>query len=130
MYKRQQQAGNVVASIDDLPRARVGYLLNASSKRYFDENGIVVSGYDSVDAGFEAVASETIDAFVHDQPLLQYLANQSDENYLVLPDRFVPQSYAIAVAQDSSLRETINVALLEILASEDWTAIKKRYLGS
>ncbi len=125
-----QQAGNVVASIDDLPRARVGYLLNASSKRYFDENGIAVSGYDSVDAGFEAVASESIDAFVHDQPLLQYLANQSDENYVVLPDRFDPQSYAIAVAQDSSLRETINVALLEILASEDWTAIKKRYLGS
>ena len=125
-----QQAENVVASIDDLPKARVGYLLNASSKRYFDENGIKVSGYDSVDAGFEAVANEKIDAFVHDQPLLQYVANQSDENYLVLPDRFDPQSYAIAVAQDSSLREAINVALLEILASDDWTAIKKRYLGS
>ena len=125
-----QQAGNVVTSIDDLPRARVGYLLNASSKRYFDENGITVSGFDTIEAGFEAISNEKIDAFVHDQPLLQYMANQADENFLVLPDMFDPQSYAIVVGQDSPLREAINVALLEILTGDEWTAIKKRYLGS
>lgn len=125
-----QQAENVVTGIDDLPRARVGYLLNASSKRYFDENGITVTGFDSINAGFKAISNENIDAFVHDQPLLRFMANRADENFLVLPDMFDPQSYAIVVAQDSSLREAINVALLEILTSDEWIAIKRRYLGS
>ena len=93
-----QQAENVVTSIDDLPNARVGYLLNASSKRYFDENGITVRGYDSIESGFNAIANDKIDAFVHDQPLLRFMANQADQNFVVLPDLFDPQSYAIVVA--------------------------------
>ena len=125
-----QQAENVVTGVEDLPKARVGYLVNASSKRYFDENGITANSFDSVSAGFEAISNEQIDAFVHDQPLLRYMANRADENFLVLPEMFDPQSYAIVVGQDSSLREVINVALLEILTSDEWVAIKKRYLGS
>jgi len=125
-----QQAENVVSSIEDLPAARVGNLINASSLRYFDENGIKVAGFDSIDAGFDAIASDKIDAFVHDQPLLRYMANLTEQSVVVLPDMFDPQSYAIVVAQDSPLREAINVALLELLTSGEWAAIKKRYLGS
>lgn len=125
-----QQAENVVTGIQDLPNARVGTLLNASSKRYFDENGIKVAGFESVADGLDAVASDKIDAFVHDQPLLKYMAAQAEQNFVVLPEIFDPQSYAIVVAQDSPLREAINVALLEILTSDDWIAIKKSYLGN
>jgi len=58
------------------------------------------------------------------------MANLTEQSVVVLPDMFDPQSYAIVVAQDSPLREAINVALLELLTSGEWAAIKKRYLGS
>ena len=125
-----QQTQQVVTGVGDLPKAKVGNLEGASSLRYFEENGIKVSGFETIAAGFDAVASGKIDAFVHDQPLLRYRVNQSNQPLLILPDMFDPQSYAIVVAQDSPLREAINVALLKILTSSDWLDVQRRYFGS
>lgn len=125
-----QQTQQVVTGVGDLPHARVGNLKNASSRRYFEENGIKVTAFDSIEAGFNAVASGKIDAFVHDQPLLRYRVIQSDQPLQVLPEMFDPQSYAIVVAQDAPLREAINVALLKILTGNDWLDLQRRYLGS
>jgi ABC-type amino acid transport substrate-binding protein len=42
---------------------------------------------------------------------------------------FEPQRYAIALHNDSALRKPINVALLEVEASDWWKDILFRYLG-
>ncbi len=124
-----QSATNLVTGVNDLRDARVGNVRDSASQRYFTENGIRVTGFDNMDAGLQAVADGKLDAFVHDQPLLQWRSTHSEQAFLVLPEIFDPQSYAIVVAQDSSLREDLNVALLEVLTSHEWIAIKKRYLG-
>jgi ABC-type amino acid transport substrate-binding protein len=125
-----QSAENVVTNITDLPHARVGNLVNASSQRYFDEQNIQVTQFESISEGFDAIANNKIDAFVHDRPLLAYRVNQSEHDLLILPELFDPQSYAIAVGQQSPLRELINVELLEILNSDEWLETKKQYLGT
>ncbi len=125
-----RQAKNIVQSQADLPRAQVGNLQDSSSLRYFRDNNIGVSGFATVEEGFSAVADGRIDAFVHDQPLMKWLVNHNDSSSLqVLPDLFDPQGYAIALQQGSPLREEMNIALLQILSSEEWQEIKSRYLG-
>lgn len=124
-----QQAENVVTGVADLEVARVGNLSGSSSQHYFVENGLQVKGFKTVEEGLEAITNNEIDAFVHDQPLLKWVVNRSEKDYLVLPDLFQPQSYAIAVQQGSPLREKINIALLDILTTPQWPSIKKKYLG-
>jgi ABC-type amino acid transport substrate-binding protein len=45
------------------------------------------------------------------------------------PVRFAPQDYAIVLPPDAPRREAVNRALLEVLASDQWTAIQRRYLS-
>ena len=125
-----QQVENVVQQVSDLQRARVGHLQDSASGDYFADENIKVAGYASVEAGLQAVADNDLDAFVHDQPLLQWLIGNADEHLQLLPHLFEPQGYAIAVAQDSDLREVINIALLKILASAEWADIERRYLDN
>lgn len=125
-----QQVENVVQDISDLPGARVGNLQHSSSTDYFSDKNIAVEGYTTVEAGLQAVADNKLDAFVHDQPLLQWLIGNSHSELQLLPHLFDPQGYAIAIAQNSSLREDINIALLKILASSEWTSLKSQYLGN
>ncbi len=125
-----QQVENVVQDVSDLPTARVGNLLHSSSTDYFQDNGIAVKGYASIEQGLQAVAANELDAFVHDQPLLQWMLGSNNQQLQLLPHLFEPQGYAIAVAQDSELREDINIALLKILSSTDWARLKQRYLGN
>lgn len=124
-----QQAKNIVQSQSDLPHAKIGVLRSSSSLDYFRKNNIEASEFGSVQEGLTAVSEGDVDAFVHDQPLLKWLVSRDDRLLQVLPDLFDPQGYAIAVAQDSPLREKVNIALLQILSSEKWKDIRKRYLG-
>lgn len=48
----------------------------------------------------------------------------------MLAETFERQDYAIAVQQDSSLRGPLNLALLRLIADDDWQTVLTRYLGN
>jgi ABC-type amino acid transport substrate-binding protein len=80
--------------------------------------------------GLKALARGEIEAFVYDAPILRYLVKtELSERVRVLPVTFFRQDYAIALPQDSQLREPVNRALLEEVQSAEWDAILERYLG-
>jgi polar amino acid transport system substrate-binding protein len=80
--------------------------------------------------GFEALQQGTIDALAYDRPILAWMIRQDGSSSIELADvTFEPQSYAIALPNDSPLRRPINVALLEVEASDGWKDILYRYLG-
>ena len=65
-------------------------------------------------------------------PLLQVLrccTTTPAHGYQVLPNVFERQDYGFALPQGSDLREPINRAILDVLASGDWQNILNRYLG-
>ena len=71
-----------------------------------------------------------MDAVVYDAPLLRHVClSQFSGDLEVLPATFEKQDYAIAIPQDSPLREPLNRALLEALADRHWQEIVRRYLG-
>jgi ABC-type amino acid transport substrate-binding protein len=78
-----------------------------------------------VQRGFD---ERSIQAFVHDRDILQYLVK---DGYLrtvrVEPLSFRPQGYGFALANASPLRKPINRALLAIQEDGVWTVMTDRY---
>jgi len=80
--------------------------------------------------GFEALHEGTIDALAYDRPILAWMIRQDSSSSVELTDvTFEPQSYAIALRNDSAMRKQINVALLEVEESDWWKDTLFRYLG-
>jgi len=78
-----------------------------------------------------SVSANKVDVFVYDAPLLRYYASEELLGQVeVLPHRFEPQNYAIALQENSPLREPLNRILLEKTAQPEWEELFFRYLGA
>ncbi|MCH5376971.1 MAG: transporter substrate-binding domain-containing protein [Planctomycetes bacterium] len=120
-----------VTSFRDLPHSRVGVVRGTASRDYFNARSIGTIPFDSVRSGLNALQAGLIDAFVHDEPILRYDLRRNDYGGIeLLPDVFDPQLYGIALPPMSPLREPLNQALLDLLASPSWTAMKAKYFGT
>jgi len=117
-----------VNSPTELALVRVGNVANAASTEALQSYGVRPRAYANVSAGLKAVADGEIDAFVHDEPILAWEIAQVP-GVTLTPVRFAPQDYAIVLPPDTPRREAVNRALLEVLASDQWKAIQRRYLG-
>lgn len=125
-----QSLGSSVSGLDDLSRVRVGAPAGATSADFLADRGIAFREFDDARAALAALASDGVDAVVYDAPLLQYTLRRDPELALrVLPGELDPQSYAIALPDGSPLRESLNVALLSVVADRDWERLLRRYLG-
>ncbi len=117
-----------VNTVADLARVRVGYVEGAASLAALQRLGVRPGPYSTVDAGLAAVAAGDLDAFVHDEPILAWRI-QRIGGVVIAPLHFAPQDYALVLPQNSLRREEINDSLLDELASDEWIAIQRRYLG-
>lgn len=119
-----------VTGAGDLPNARVGAVENSTGAVYLQKRDVSFRGYATVEEGMEALQSGKIDAMVHDAPMLKYLKRKEfDGDIVVLPETLDKQFYGIALPAGSSYRESLNRALLEVLASPEWKIIVGKYLG-
>jgi ABC-type amino acid transport substrate-binding protein len=124
------QLGSVIRSPADLARVRVGALGGSTSAAYLQREGIAFTSLSEAEDGVARIEAGTLDAFVHDEPVLRHMLRTTPlENVALLPFSFEPQSYGIALPPGSTLREPINRALLEITRGEAWRAMLDRYLG-
>lgn len=126
-----QKISGPVSGVGDLARARVGIVDQAASKDYFRNRFITTRPSSTVSHGLELVRSGTLDAFVHDEPILKYEIQQNHQDMLtVLPSVFEAQDYAIVLPPNAPHREAINLALLNVLNSDDWQATYQKYFGT
>ena len=113
--KRLHGAVNTLA---DLSAVRVGVVRGTSTEEALSRMRIKYRTVVSPKDGFEALQDGTIDALAYGSSSVE------------LTDvTFEPQSYAIALRNDSALRKPINVALLDVEQSDWWKDILFRYLG-
>lgn len=114
----------------DLPDVEVGTIGESTGDDWLIENGMGFSRFSSAREGLQAVADREIDAFVYDKPLLRYLATSEFDGVIdVGKSSFGRQDYAIALPEHSTLRESLNRAILEYLNTAAWDALKTQYLG-
>lgn len=124
------QLDSRVSGPEDLPQARVGTLDGSAAASYLDDDGVASVAFPSIPDGLEALASGSIDAFVHDAPILRYFGqNEFRGRTRVLPGTFAEQYYAIALPEGAADRDAINLVLLDYLASEEWAELRRRHLG-
>jgi polar amino acid transport system substrate-binding protein len=125
--KRLHGAVNTLA---DLSTVRVGVVRGTSTEDALSRMRIKYRTVVSPNDGFDALQDGTIDALAYDRPILAWMIRQDSSSSIELSDViFEPQSYAIALRNDSALRRSINVALLEVEESDWWKDILFRYLG-
>lgn len=119
-----------IQNVNDLKSARVATVTGSAAAESLQDRGIAFGQRESLDAALADLAAGRVDAVVYDAPLLQYRIREEYANKLtVLSNTFERQDYAFALPQGSPLREPINRAILEYLESDEWQAMKNRYLG-
>jgi len=115
---------------EDLPKIRVGTVLNTTSESYLQDERIPFLSYASLLEGLQELKDGRIDAMVYDAPLLQYRIQTAFKDLLtVLPNRLSRQDYGFALPEESPLLEPINVVLLEKIYEKNWQDKVYLYLG-
>jgi ABC-type amino acid transport substrate-binding protein len=125
------QLDSRVRGLDDLPNVRVATVKNSVSAEFLRDNGIGFSPQPNLVTATEGLAKGQFQAVVYDRPILLHLSHQQyPKRTDVLAETFERQDYAIAVQQDSPLRGPLNLALLRVIANDDWQTVLTRYLGN
>ena len=121
----------VVHGVSDLSAARVGALTGTSSEEALTHLRITYRAFSSLQDGLSALRTHKIDALVYDKPLLAWAIQQGYSSSVELVDAsFDPQEYAFALPRNSSLRTTLDVAVLDAIHSDWWEETIFRYVGS
>ena len=124
------QLGSPIRGPGDLPGARVGGVAGSTGELYLRRRHIACRNYPTAADALQALADGQVDAVVYDAPILQYLARQNYPGVItVLPRKFMPQDYAIAVPQGSPMREQLDRVLESEIRSPQWQELISRYLG-
>jgi ABC-type amino acid transport substrate-binding protein len=125
-----KQLQGTIHSFSDLKSVRVGAVAASATLPYLDTHKVTYSTYASVRDGLDAVKTGQIDAFVHDQPILAWLAKKEFGSGIeVLETVFDKQNYAIALPNGSPLRAKINLVLVPATRSVWWEEMNKKYFG-
>jgi ABC-type amino acid transport substrate-binding protein len=110
-----------VQGVSDLPKMRVGAVKGTTGATWLSDTLIPATSYEKIQEALQAVEAGKVDAVVYDAPVLQYLQKTMyQDRILILPDKFAPQEYALALPLGSPLRRPVNQQLLSIKEKDAW----------
>jgi polar amino acid transport system substrate-binding protein len=125
-----ERLSQLVEGPADLSGITTGSITNSASDGWLRSYGLNFIPYQSVQEGLEAVATGDVRSFVYDRPLLRYLVeNEYADTIELVPGTFGRQDYGIALPPGSEWREPLNRALLTYLGTDEWEALRRRWLG-
>jgi polar amino acid transport system substrate-binding protein len=120
-----------IRGLHDLAGVRVGSLAGSESLTFLAQRGIAARPIRSEEEGLQAIVDDELDAFVFNRAVLEYLAKTEFPAHVqVLPDNFDPYYVGVAMQSGSELREPIDRALLQIMASDNWSRLITSYVGT
>jgi len=117
-----------IRGLQDLHGVRVGVVEASSAARFADARGFSTRRLADLDQALAELRAGTVDAVIHDRPILRWSLSESGGDELdVLADEVQRQDYAFVLPPESPLRESINIALLRILADGTWERIREKH---
>ena len=118
-----------VNDLESLRRARVGSLAGSSAADYLRREQVPHRIYASFPMALEALAAKKVDAVMFNEEILRYYADRAPGAKLqVLPQLYMPEDFAFALADSSPLRLPLDRALRRALATTHYRDLKDRYL--
>jgi polar amino acid transport system substrate-binding protein len=119
-----------VRGLADLPSVRVTAVDGSTSALFLRDQRIAFTPVSDVEEAMDGLVSDQYQAFVHDRPILHHMIQERRlANVAVLPERFERQLYAFVMPLGGELRKELNVVLLEVTNSPEWTRLLEQYLG-
>ncbi|MEO0570496.1 MAG: transporter substrate-binding domain-containing protein [Bacteroidota bacterium] len=89
-----------------------------------------VMEFEGVISGLKSLKARKLDAFIYDEPILQYRIKKSEEfkKLEVLPLKFDVQFYAFGIKKDAvQLEQAISQRILEIVETQNWEIILSEF---
>jgi ABC-type amino acid transport substrate-binding protein len=121
----------VVQQPADLLRLRIGIVAGGAAQDFLDRRNTKYSTYDSCEKALEALDQKRIDAVVANLPSLRYLVRRNWQGILeVSPLILEPESFAIALPENSQLRKPLDSAVIRARQGEHWRDTVHAHLGS
>ncbi len=112
-----------------LRRRSVGSVAQTAAADFLTEERIAFQGYDSVEAGLQAVRDGPLDVFVYDTAVLRHVNSESLSGALrITATDISPQRHIFVLPTDSELRDPLNQIILEVTESPAWRALVERYV--
>lgn len=119
-----------IREVEDLTRFRNGVLRGSLAQTILTESGIPAKKFDSYQAGLQAVDLQRITAFEGDSITLRYLVQRDFPTRLkVVTFSGTHVTFAIATRQDFPAMETLNVSILSLIATPEWSRKLQQWLG-
>lgn len=105
----------------------VGTINHSSSQTYLKDNFFRnIKTYPNVPAGLDALLSKKIEAFIYDEPILQYqlLNNPRYAKLSLLPHKFKTEFYAFGIPKkNTQLKGKISQKILEVIERRGWKEV-------
>ena len=119
-----------ISNPSDFARFRTGTLADGEAEADLLALGIRTVPFESVTEGLAAIRAGKLDAFAADRIVLAYAIQHGDGQGLRLVSMRISEfPIAIGLPQGSVLRESLNIALLEVIATPEWASRMKFWLG-
>lgn len=120
-----------VTSPADLPRARVAVVTGTAGELWLKGQGLQGREYPFVIQASKALQRGDVEALVYERAILGHMIKQYGWREVdILPHVLAVHDYAIAMQQDSPMKESINRALLKVVQAPQWRSVVQRYVGS
>lgn len=121
-----------VSGADDLAKKRIGAIDGTLTSTILRRLQIPFEHFPSDPAGIDALRNGRLDAFLSDYAVLHYyVVPVKDRGLLVLPHPIARDYLAFSFTRElpQPMLEAIDVAMLQEIASPDWTWVRHHYLG-
>ena len=114
----------------DLPGRKVATVTGSTAETWLTAKGAKVVPLATPAECVLALKSGDVAAVVYDAPVLQYEARKlNDDKLQMVGPVFERQNYALALQQDSPLRESLDLALLKLTEQGVGNELRKKYFG-
>lgn len=120
-----------INGLDDLASASVVTVADTKAAGFLDDRRIRFSTVPDIETALDRLADGRTDAVVYDAPVIAYAVDQNYQSELQLTGgQFAPDPYAIALPQDSELREALNTVLVEMAGDGTLDALHLEWFGT
>ncbi len=120
-----------IGRVEDLMGKTVGVITGTVSHDYCTKHGYELLAYPSLQDAADALVARHIDAVVNDGPILEAFDHAHPTLHLtVTGPMFEERDYGFAFPQGSNLRHRVNIALLELMESQDIAQLHAKYFGN
>jgi polar amino acid transport system substrate-binding protein len=119
-----------INTLDDLRQVKVVAVSNSSGEEFLIRENINYSVKDDIEDAIESVLSGEADAVISNVPVLKYHNKTNYAYKLIISENYLLRNnMGIALQENSPLKETINLLLLEKISEAKWQQAVYKYIG-